>query len=58
MEEIEIIHHNITAKEIREKDNQKTKFYEELGYTVIRVWQSEYLNNKQKIIEEIKNRIL
>ena len=49
---------NITAKEIREKDNQKTKFYEELGYTVIRVWQSEYFNNKQKIIEEIKNRIL
>lgn len=45
-------------KEIREKDNQKTKFYEELGYTVIRVWQSEYLNNKEKIIEEIKNRIL
>lgn len=57
-EDNEIIHHNITAKEIREKDNQKTKFYEELGYTVIRVWQSEYLNNKQKIIEEIKNRIL
>ena len=57
-EDSEIIHHNITAKEIHEKDNQKTKFYEESGYTVIRVWQSDYLNNKQKIIEEIKNRLL
>lgn len=46
---------NKTAKEIWESDNQKIKFAEKNGYDVMVVWEQDYRNNKDKVIEECIN---
>ena len=38
----EIVHHNLTAKEIREHDKRKDAAYSRAGFFVIRVWQSDF----------------
>lgn len=38
----EIVHHNLTAKEIREHDEMKNVAYRKAGFSVIRVWLSEF----------------
>lgn len=53
----EVIHHGLTAKEIRETDSKKTALYEANGYTVIRVWVSDYKNDPESIIREVVDRI-
>ena len=52
-EDNEIVHHNVTAKEIREKDELKNKTYEKYGYKVIRIWRSDFLNNESEVIKNI-----
>lgn len=58
--ENDIVHHKMMAKEIWEKDNNKIKLYNDLGYTVIIIWQSEYKQNKieavNKVIKLISNK--
>lgn len=49
----DIVHHNVTAKEIWEKDELKNLTYRKAGFTVIRVWQSDFLANKEKCINNI-----
>lgn len=51
----EIIHHNKTAKEIREYDLKKIKIYEQNGYKVFTVWSDEFLKDKKKCINEFVN---
>lgn len=38
----EIVHHNLTAKEIRERDEFKNAAYHRAGFSVIRVWLSDF----------------
>lgn len=42
---------HLTAKEMWEKDNIKTKCAERYGYTVMVVWEKDYKENKQLIID-------
>ena len=57
-EDSDIVHHNVTAKEIHDNDAKKTALYERKGFTVIRIWQSEFLSNKENCIENILKIIL
>jgi len=43
----------LTAKQLWEADNVKNKFLEKLGYNVIVIWEKEYLENKEKIINNM-----
>ena len=58
IEDNEIVHHNITAKEIRDNDSKKTRLYEKNGFIVIRVWQSDFLSNKDDCINKVLSIIL
>lgn len=49
----DIVHHNVTAKEIWEKDELKNLTYKKAGFTVIRVWQSDFLADKEKCVSNI-----
>jgi G:T-mismatch repair DNA endonuclease (very short patch repair protein) len=49
----DIIHHNISANEIWEKDLQRNKKLEEFGYNVIIVWLSDWKKNKFKVVDDI-----
>lgn len=46
----DVVHHGITAKEIREGDKLKDDTYKSYGYSVIRVWQSDFLANEEQCI--------
>ena len=43
----------ITASEIWKRDEQKIKFAEDAGYKVVVVWESEYKENKEKVINDL-----
>lgn len=43
----------ITASEIWKRDEQKIKFAEDAGYKVLVVWESEYKENKEKVINDL-----
>ena len=45
-------------KEIREKDELKNKTYERYGYTVIRIWRSDFLDNENEVVKNISNILL
>jgi len=49
----EIVHHNFTAKQIWNNDKERIKILENNGFRVFIVWQDEYQNNKNKIINNI-----
>lgn len=55
--ENDIIHKNITAKEIWEKDALKKDAYNELGYMLITVWQKDFLKNKEECVKQIAKQI-
>ncbi len=42
-----------TAKEIWDDDQVKIKFIEDLGFSVIIVWESDYVSDKKTIVERI-----
>lgn len=52
--ENDIIHHDITAKEIWKRDEEKYNIYKSNGYNVFVAWSDQYLNNKEKCLEEFK----
>jgi len=54
----DIVHHNIKAKEIWEKDKLRNELLEKLGYIVINIWASEYKENKEHVLNEIVRKIL
>lgn len=47
-----------TAKEIRERDVLKLKTVEDLGFKTYVVWESDFINNKNKTIEQVIKWIL
>jgi len=51
--EDDIVHHNIIAKDIWEKDNLREKELEKLGYEVFVVWEDDYDNDINYIIKNI-----
>lgn len=54
----DIVHHNITAKEIWKRDDFRRTVFEKQGYIVIEVWADDYKENKEKILNEIVRQIL
>lgn len=54
----DIVHHNITAKEIWKRDDFRRSVFEKQGYIVIEVWADDYKENKEKILNEIVRQIL
>lgn len=54
----EIVHHKILAKEIHQQDELKNETYKKAGFTVLRVWESDFLADEQKCIQSIVNILL
>lgn len=52
--ETDIIHHKATAREIWDRDLEKTKVYEKNGYRVFVIWSDEFINNKEFCLERFK----
>jgi very-short-patch-repair endonuclease len=48
-------HYNYTARDIWKKDEEKINFIRSKEYDVMIVWESEYLQNPDKIIKEVKD---
>lgn len=48
----------IKASEVWERDRIRVKDLESLGYKVIIVWEEDYLNNKQKVLNYLKSLVL
>lgn len=42
----------VRAKEIWDKDKTKIQTLQRLGYKVFIVWENDYLNNREKTIED------
>lgn len=49
----EIVHHNITAKEIRERDEMKNAAYRRAGFSVIRIWQSDFKQDNSACVNHV-----
>lgn len=49
----EIVHHNITAKEIREHDEMKNAAYRRAGFSVIRIWQSDFKQDELACVNHV-----
>lgn len=47
----------ITAKQIREKDNSRDLVLKSNGYSIIRVWHSDYIKDPKKTTEKICHKI-
>lgn len=47
-----IVHHNISAGEIRKNNINRKKLYENLGYNYIEIWSYDFLKDKEKCINE------
>lgn len=56
-EDNDVVHHGRTAKEIRASDKAKDDAYRHYGYTVIRIWQSDFLANKERCIGAVVSTI-
>lgn len=44
-----------TAKEIWERDSERLKFAEDMGYEVLVVWEHDFCNDREKVIERCIN---
>ena len=55
--ESDIVHHGISAKTIWEKDKEKEELYNSLGYKVIYIWEKDYKDNPDLVIENVINKI-
>lgn len=49
----EIVHHNLTAKEIRECDKLKNAAYRRAGFSVIRVWLSDFKQDELACVNNV-----
>lgn len=52
-----IVHHNISAGEIRKGNINKKELYESLGYNYIEVWSYDFLEDKEKCINETLSKL-
>jgi G:T-mismatch repair DNA endonuclease (very short patch repair protein) len=46
-------HYKKTAREVWAKDNNRQKLLENNGYKIIIIWENDYKNNKEKILNKI-----
>lgn len=53
----DVLFHNITAQEIWDRDLRKKEIYEQHGYKVLIIWSDDFLENKEKCINECKEYI-
>lgn len=53
----EVVHHGLTAKEIRDTDARKTETYEANGFTVIRIWASDFKANPDSTIKAVLSKL-
>jgi G:T-mismatch repair DNA endonuclease (very short patch repair protein) len=51
----DIVHHNLTAQEIWDKDKKRIDMLWQLGYSVTIIWESDYKANKETILDEISS---
>lgn len=49
----EIVHHNLTAKEIRKFDEMKNAAYRRAGFSVIRIWQSDFKQDELACVNHV-----
>lgn len=54
----DIVHHNKTAQEIWDRDSERDRVYKNLGYKLIKVWHSDFINNKEIVINGIVKTLL
>ena len=54
----DIVHHEIKAKEIWERDEIRRSIFKKLGYILIEVWSDDYKANKVQVLNEIVRKIL
>jgi very-short-patch-repair endonuclease len=47
----------VTAKEIRERDKEKSRLAEEKGFNVIEVWEKDILNDTTSVVEKVKKEL-
>jgi len=53
----DIVHHNLTAKQIWDNDKKRINILKNNGFNVSIIWQKEYLNNKNKVVKQIINNL-
>lgn len=53
----EIVHHNLSARQIWNNDKQRIRILKDNGFKVFIVWQDEYHNNKKEVINNLINSI-
>ena len=53
----DIVHHNLTAKNIWDRDQERKEFLENLGLKIIYLWQNDILYNFEKISHIILNEV-
>lgn len=53
----EIVHHGLTAKEIREKDAKKDATYTGRGFSVIRIWASDFKRDPETVSQAVFQQI-
>lgn len=53
----DIVHHNLTAKNIWDRDQERKEFLESFGLKVIYLWQNDILYNFEKISHIILNEV-
>lgn len=51
--EKDIVHHNITAKEIWDRDKERINRLNNMGYCVEVVWEDEYKNDKEAVLDKL-----
>ena len=55
--ENDIVHHKLIAKDIWKRDNERIELLKQGGYDVLVIWQTEYMNNKELVMNKIKKYI-
>lgn len=53
----EIVHHGLTAKDIREKDAKKDATYTGRGFSVIRIWASDFKRDPETVAQAVLQQI-
>lgn len=56
-DDILIVHHGISAGDIRKNNELKKELYTSLGYNYIEIWSKDFMENKENCINETLNKI-
>lgn len=54
-QEEDVVHHNVKAKDIWNRDKIREKVLTELGYTVIIIWSEKYKKDKENTLSYIRS---